>query len=117
MIHKLLLAGLLLISTPDVHGIHTDKIRWGTIQNHVEGEVIPVINSKEVYKHIPYYKTIIKEGLEQGTARYAKLMRQATTLYRSALGKAGIPLIVEIGGVNKKLHKTEDVTKKIISLL
>lgn len=76
-----------------------------------------VINSKEVYTHIPYYQTIIKEGIKQGTARYAKLMRQSTTLYKSTLGKAGIPLIVEIGGVNTTLHKTEDVTKKIISLL
>tara|TARA_R110000824_G_scaffold61487_19_gene163591 strand:+ start:10598 stop:10951 length:354 start_codon:yes stop_codon:yes gene_type:complete len=117
MIHKLLLAGLLLISTSDVHGINLDKVRWGTVSQHTEGQVISVINSKEVYKNISYYQTIIKEGVKQGTAKYAKLMRNATALYRSTLGKAGIPLIVEIGGVNTKLHKTEDVTKKIISLL
>jgi hypothetical protein len=117
MFHKLLLALLLILSTPDVDGIISSKIRWGTISKYTEGQVVCIINSKEVYKNIPYYQTIIKEGIQQGTARYAQLMRQSTTLYRSTLGKAGIPLIVEIDGVNTKLHKTEDVTKKIISLL
>ncbi len=63
------------------------------------------------------YNTIIKEKLEKGTARHAKLMRQCTALYKATLGKSGYSLIVEIDGVDKTLHKTEDVTKKIISLL
>lgn len=63
------------------------------------------------------YKTIIKEKLEKGSARRAKLMRECTALYKSTLNKAGFPLIVEIDGVDKTLHKTEDVTQKIISLL
>ena len=79
--------------------------------------MVPVINSKEVYKHIPYYQTIIKEGIKQGTARYTQLMRKSTTLYKSTLGKSGYSLIVEIDGVDKTLHKTEDITQKIISLL
>ena len=117
MFHKLLLALLLILSTPDVDGIISSKIRWGTISKYTEGQVVCIINSKEVYKNIPYYQTIIKEGIHQRSARYAQLMRQATTLYRSTLGKAGIPLIVETDGVDKTLHKTEDVTQKIISLL
>ena len=98
-------------------GIDSNKIRWGAISKYAEGQVVCVVDSKEVYKNIPYYQTIIKEGIKQGSARYAQLMRKATTLYRSTLGKAGIPLIVEKDGVNTTLHKTEDVTKKIISLL
>jgi len=63
------------------------------------------------------YKTIIKEKLKKGQARYQNLMRQCTVLYKSTLGKSGFSLIVEIDGVDKTLHKTEDVTKKLISLL
>jgi len=117
MIHNLVLLLSLLVFTPEVEGIDSNKIRWGTIKTFTEGQVIAVLDSKEVYKNIPYYQTIIKEGIVPGSARHAHLMRQATQLYKGALGKAGIPLIVEIGGVNTTLHKTEDVTKKIISLL
>lgn len=115
MIHKLLLLACLLVSSPE--GIDPHKVRYGNIGSHTEGQTVHIINSKEVYKHIPYYQTIIKEGIKQGTAKYAQLMRRATTLYRNTLGKSGISLIVEIDGVDKTLHKTEDVTQKIISLL
>jgi len=63
------------------------------------------------------YKTIIKEKLKKGTARYAKLIEQCTALYKATLDKSGYSLIVETDGVDKTLHKTEDVTQKIISLL
>ena len=63
------------------------------------------------------YKTITKEKLKKGSARYNILMRRCTALYKATLGKSGYSLIVEIDGVDKTLHKTEDVTKKLISLL
>jgi len=78
---------------------------------------VSVINSKKVYLEMEPYKTIIKEKAKQGTARYAKLMRDCTRLYKGTLGKSGYSLIVETDGVDKTLHKTEDVTQKIISLL
>ena len=117
MLHKLLLFLLPLVSTLQVHGINPDKLRFGRIENHVDGQVVSTVDSKLIYKEIPEYQTIIKDKVPKGTARYTQLMLTATKLYKGALGKAGIPLIVEIDGVNKKLHKTEDVTKKIISLL
>ena len=75
------------------------------------------IQSQKVYLQMAPYQTIIKEKAKQGTARYAKLMRDCTRLYKATLGKSGYSLIVEIDGVDKTLHKTEDVTNKIISLL
>ena len=75
------------------------------------------IQSQKVYLQMEPYQTIIKEKAKQGTARYAKLMRDCTRLYKATLGKSGYSLIVEIDGVDKTLHKTEDVTNKIISLL
>ena len=117
MFHKLLLIILLLVSTPDIKGIDSSRLRYGSIENYQEGQVVMVVNSKEIYKWIPDYQTIIRENIKKGSARHTQLMLSATRLYKGALGKAGIPLIVEFDGVDKKLHKTEDVTKKIISLL
>jgi len=115
MIHKLLLISCLLLSS--IKGIDTTKVRYGDITEFVEGQKVYLVDSQEVYRQMKPYKTIIKEKAKEGTARYAKLMRQCTTLYKATLGKSGYPLIVEIDGVDKTLHKTEDVTKKIISLL
>jgi len=78
---------------------------------------VHTIQSQKVYLQMAPYQTIIKEKAKQGTARYAKLMRDCTRLYKATLGKSGYSLIVEIDGVDKTLHKTEDVTNKIISLL
>ena len=117
MFHKLLLATLLLLSTPAVHGINPEKLRFGRMESHVDGQVVSTVNSKLIYKEIPEYQTIIREKVPKGTARYTQLMLTATRLYKGALGKAGIPLIVEFDGVDTALHKTEDVTQKIISLL
>jgi hypothetical protein len=115
MFHKLLLITCLLLSS--VKGIDTAKVRHGNITAFVEGQVVYIVDSQKVYLQMTPYKTIIKERLEKGQARYAKLMRQCTVLYKATLGKSGFSLIVEIDGVDKTLHKTEDVTKKIISLL
>ena len=87
------------------------------MESHVDGQVVSTVNSKLIYKEIPEYQTIIRENIKKGSARHTQLMLSATRLYKGALGKAGIPLIVEFDGVDKKLHKTEDVTKIIISLL
>ncbi len=115
MIHKLLLISCLLLSS--VKGIDNTKVRYGDTKNFVDGQTVHVVNSQKVYLEMTPYKTIMKEKLEKGQARYAKLMRQCTTLYKATLGKSGYSLIVEIDGVDKTLHKTEDVTKKLISLL
>ena len=117
MIHKLLLFILPLVSTLDVDGIVSAKIRWGSVDTFQQGQTIQIVDTKKVYLQMAPYKTIIKEKAKQGTARYAKLMRDCTRLYKATLGKSGYSLIVETDGVDKTLHKTEDVTQKIISLL
>ena len=115
MFHKLTLILALLVFSPD--GINANKVRYGRLDNFQEGQTVHVINSKKVYEEIPYYQTIIRKKLEKGTAEYTHLMLKATELYKGTLGKSGLSLIVESDGVDKTLHKTEDVTKKIISLL
>ena len=115
MFHKLLLITCLLLSS--VQGIDSTKVRHGNIRTFVEGQVVHIVDSQKVYLQMTPYKTIIREKLKEGQARYAKLMRQCTSLYKATLGKSGYSLIVEIDGVDKTLHKTEDVTNKIISLL
>ena len=115
MIHKLLLIACLLVSSPK--GIDSSKVRHGNLKNFTEGQIVHTIQSQKVYLQMSPYQTIIKEKAKQGTARYAKLMRDCTRLYKATLGKSGYSLIVEIDGVDKTLHKTEDVTNKIISLL
>lgn len=115
MIHKLALILVLLLSSPE--GIDAKKVRHGNLVNFKEGQTVYLIDSKKIYEKIPYYQTIIRKKLEKGTAEYTHLMLKATELYKGTLGKSGLSLIVEFDGVDKTLHKTEDVTKKIISLL
>ena len=87
------------------------------MKNFKEGQTVYVIQSQKVYTEMEPYKTITKEKLKEGSARYNILIRRCTSLYKATLGKSGYSLIVEIDGVDKTLHKTEDVTKTIISLL
>jgi len=115
MIHKLLLICFLLLSSPE--GINAAKVRHGNLVHFKEGQTVYIVDSKKIYSEIPYYQAIIRKKLEKGTAEYTQLMLKATELYKSTLGKSGFSLIVEFDGVDKTLHKTEDVTKKIISLL
>jgi len=115
MIHKITLILVLLLSSPK--GIDADKVRYGNLTTFKEGQTVHVIDSKKIYSEIPYYQTIIRKKLKKGTAEYTHLMLKATELYKGTLGKSGLSLIVEFDGVDKTLHKTEDVTKKIISLL
>tara|TARA_R110000782_G_scaffold6529_15_gene22500 strand:+ start:15312 stop:15710 length:399 start_codon:yes stop_codon:yes gene_type:complete len=115
MIHKLLLIACLLVSSPK--GIDSSKVRHGKLAEFKEGQKVYLVDSKKVYVQMEPYKTITREGLKKGSARYNILMRRCTTLYKATLGKSEYSLIVEIGGVDKTLHKTEDVTTKIISLL
>ena len=115
MLHKLLLLTCLVLSSPK--GIEASKVRHGNLEKFVEGQTVHVIQSQKVYVQMEPYKTITKEKLKKGSARYNILMRRCTSLYKATLGKSGYSLIVEIDGVDKTLHKTEDVTNKIISLL
>ena len=84
-----------------------------------KGHRVSTVRSKEVYKAIPAYQTIVKEKVQQGTARYTKLMKEATRNFRKALkaaaGQGSFVLIVEEGGITG--YSTTDLTAEIIQAL
>lgn len=98
------------------------KVRWGNASKFdVKGTAtVGTVRSTDVYDEIPAYKTIKKEGLEKGSARYNKLIGQATKAYKAALKKVakdkGFVLIVEEGGISGYTHVT-DATSDIIAAL
>ncbi len=100
--------------------VNSGKIRHGKLADvNLEKDKIAVINSKKIYLEIPAYKAIVKDKVKKGTARYIKLMEEATALYRATLekvaNKKSIKLIVEVGGVSGV--KTTDLTDAIIAAL
>jgi len=84
-----------------------------------KGHRVSTVRSKEVYQAIPAYQTIVKEKVLQGTARYTKLMKEATRNFRKALkvaaGQGSFVLIVEEGGITG--YPTTDLTTEIIQAL
>jgi len=100
--------------------VDSGKIRHGKLSDvNLEKDKIYVIKSRKIYLEIPSYKTILKDKVKKGTARYIKLMEEATALYRKKLeevaSKKSIKLIVEVGGVSGA--KTVDITATIIAAL
>lgn len=96
------------------------KVRYGRVSEvDFKKHKIGVVNSKKVYLEIPAYKTIVKDKVDKGSARYIKLMEEATTAFRGALAKVAenksLKLIVETGGVSGV--KTSEVTDAIIGAL
>ena len=81
---------------------------------------VATVLSTEVYNATPAGKIIKKEGVEKGTARYNKLIRQATASYKAALKKvantSSYVLIVEQGGISGYSNVT-DATAAIISAI
>ncbi len=78
-----------------------------------------VVDSKKVYTHIPAYKQIIKEKVEEGSARHYNLMLEATATYKKAIKtvakKHDYVLVVEVGGISG--YKTKDITQTCINSL
>ena len=81
---------------------------------------VATVRSTDVYNATPAGIIIKKEGVEKGTARYNKLIRQATTSYKAALKKvanaSSFVLIVEQGGISGYSNVT-DATAAIISAI
>jgi hypothetical protein len=81
---------------------------------------VGTVRSTEVYEAIPAYKTIKKEGVQEGTARWQQLMREATEAYKAALRKVAsdnsFVLIVEEGGISGYEHAS-DCTASVIGAL
>jgi len=76
---------------------------------------VAVVDSKKVYRQIPSYKVILKEGIKKDSARYAQLMYHATLVFKSAVvhaAEGNYQFVVEKGGV--KGYPTKDITKKVL---
>ena len=119
MLQNLLTTSILLCSFL-VGTITVDKVRHGTSAGYDESiHTIGVVDSQIVYKSIPEYKQIKREGIEKGTATYYKLMKKATDRYHATLRKTakqgGYYVLVEKGGVEG--YPTTNVTELCISNL
>jgi hypothetical protein len=109
-----------VIQEQDTAKVEKSKIRYGKLTEvDLKKDKVAVVNSKKVYLAIPAYKTIVKDKVERGCARYVQLMEEATRVFRATLKKIavkkGVKLIVEVGGTTG--IKTTDVTDAIIEAL
>jgi hypothetical protein len=114
---KFLILLLMLLSTHE--NIDTTLIRYGDITNFSteRNDKVATVNSKNIYKKLPSYILLEKEGAEKGSARYHELMSKATKNYKRVLRLVAIEknfvLIVERGGVVN--YKSEEATISCIS--
>ena len=114
------MTGFSALSQDEMPKVDASKVRYGKLADvDLKTDKIGVVNSRKVYLGIPAYKTIVKDKVEKGSARYIQLMEEATAVYRSTLEKValdqGIKLIVETGGVSGV--KTSELTDAIIESL
>ena len=99
-----------------------DKVRYGDASTFdaKKAHKVGTVRSTAVYEAIPAYKTIKKEGIQEGTARWQQLMREATEAYKAALRKVAsdnsFVLIVEEGGISGYEHAS-DCTSSVIGAL
>tara|TARA_R110002012_G_scaffold186741_1_gene353469 strand:- start:519 stop:872 length:354 start_codon:yes stop_codon:yes gene_type:complete len=111
---NLILATILLISAH----INPNMVRHGNLSdfNPENQDKVGLVESVKVYEELPSIKIIRKDNLEQGTARYNKLMQIATNNYKKILKavarEKNLVLIVENGGVRD--YPTISVTKDCI---
>ena len=110
-----------IVGDPYDPNIVATKVRFGNLStfDKSQGHTLALVNTKKVYKEIPEYKTIVKEQLKVGTARYSMLMQKCTKKFKSACQKLssskGYTLIVEVGGVGK--YTPPDETSALITLI
>tara|TARA_R110000824_G_scaffold351177_1_gene538167 strand:+ start:463 stop:819 length:357 start_codon:yes stop_codon:yes gene_type:complete len=94
---------LMLLSTHP--NIDTTLIKYGNISNFSaeRNDKVAVVNSRNIYKKLPSYMAIEKEGAKKGSARYYELITKATKNYKRVLkavaAEKNFVLIVESGGV------------------
>lgn len=113
-------ASSVLLTQDDEPKVEKSKVRYGSLQDvDLTKDKVGVVNSRKVYLQIPAYKTILDEKVVEGSARYIKLMEEATRVYREKLKAAaidkGLKLVVEVGGVSGV--RTSDLTDAIIESL
>lgn len=107
------------ILVQDTVKLDTAKVRYGDHSqfDSKRGDKVGTVRSTDVYEAIPAYKTIKKEGVTQGSARWEQLMQEATSSFKSALrtvaSNQSLVLIVEEGAISG--YSTSDVTSSVIS--
>ena len=134
MLFSLLLSGLLaspvagdsvpvdFVLVQDQVNLDKSLVRWGNPATFdpAKKALVGTVRSQEVYRMIPAYKRIQEEKVEEGTARYNQLMREATAVYKRALGRSArsrnAALIVEQGGISG-YASVVDLTGAIIAAL
>lgn len=110
------------VITQDGVTLDRDKVRYGDASSFdpKKGLKVGTVRSTEVYEQIEAYKTIKKEGVQEGTARWQQLMKEATAAYKAALRKVAgdnsFVLIVEEGGISGYEHAS-DCTASVIGAL
>lgn len=116
------ISALVLVAIPGISAdIDIDKVRYGDAAtfDDSKGHKVATVRSTDVYLQIPSYQTIQKEGVPEGTARWNKLMKEATRDYKKALSSAASKwnyvLIIEDGGITG--YPTTDATNQIIDSL
>ncbi len=115
-----LIASSWIVQEKEEPKVDAAKIRHGKLADvDLKKDKVAVVDSKKIYLQIPAYKTIVKDKIKKGSARYIKLMEEATALYRATLekiaNKESVKLVVEVGGVSGV--KTTDLTDAIIDAL
>ena len=134
MLFSLLLPGLLAspvagdsipvdsVLVQDQVNLDKNLVRWGNPANFdpAKKALVGTVRSKEVYRMIPAWKLIQEEKVKKGSARWTKLMHEATAVYDRALGRAAkarnMVLIVEQGGISG-YASVADLTGAIIAAL
>lgn len=110
------------VQTQDGVTLDRDKVRYGDASTFdaKKAQKVGTVRSTEVYEQIEAYKTIKKEGVQEGTARWQQLMKEATAAYKAALRKVATDnsfiLIVEEGGISGYDH-VSDCTSSVIAAL
>jgi len=113
---KFLIPLLMLLSAHP--NIDTNLIKYGDISNFSaeRNDKVAVVSSRNIYKKLPSYILLEKEGAKKGSARYYELMTKATKSYKRVLRtvavKKNFVLIVERGGVVD--YKYEEATSLCI---
>lgn len=101
--------------------IDKEKIRYGKLADFdpAKNHKVGILVSTDIYEQIPAYQTIVKEKVKRDTARWNKLMKEATQVYKKALAKVAkehdYVLLIESGGISG--YDTTDVTQTVIESL
>jgi len=104
----------------DLGGEITGRVYYGDPVK-IKDEPAPIVGTvraKEVYEAIPAYKKILEEGVDKDSARYQKLMLEATKAFKAALSHAAVshlpPLLIVVEEGGSSGYPIVDITDIVI---